>query len=394
MDGRGKCSHHSVPSASRATAQTGRVMPNRIVKETLLRSRKVALLTAEEERLFLRLVLTVDDYGRFYADPAIVKSACLPTIADSIPSGRVAAWLDRLDEVGLIARYVVDGEAYLEVRKATEINKPRAKESKFAPPEKGEQISMLASDSNREHLRASANIREQMRPHSSTHSVSGTSADADAKEEQKTAPTAVSAPPEQKSLLAEPSLTKAPKAPKEAKPLPDDPDKRRDSDAWVAAYHAAVTPADRVTLSKAFWVQWSARRKADGHEKVLRSLRGILSLPIDKYPRNADPLVWVTTGYANGLNATIVPTAHAPAVPKPTYFKPEPTPKWSIENATAAARTFASAMHKKPVIKIPHGESIPEGWECPPDCEVAYLPPVEKPVRLQDMFPPSAGGEL
>ena len=103
-------------------------------------------------------------------------------------------------------------------------------------------------------------------------------------------------------------------------------------------------------------------------------------------------LVGLATGAAHVKASPVA--QHAPAVPKPTYFKPEPTPKWSIENATAAARTFASAMHKKPVIKIPHGESIPEGWECPPDCEVAYLPPVEKPVRLQDMFPPSAGSEL
>ena len=177
-------------------------MPNRILKESLLRSRKVALLTAEEERLFTRLILTVDDYGRFYADPAIVKAACLPNIADTVTNALAGAWLDRLDEVGLISRYVVDGEVYLVLLRATEVNKPRAKESKFAPPEKGQQYHMLASANIREHLQSSASIREHLRPITSTSTSTQSDADASA----AVAPEQASPSPSGSDLFGQPII--------------------------------------------------------------------------------------------------------------------------------------------------------------------------------------------
>lgn len=40
-------------------------MPNRMIKESICTSETLAQLTPEEERLFYRLLVNADDFGRF-----------------------------------------------------------------------------------------------------------------------------------------------------------------------------------------------------------------------------------------------------------------------------------------------------------------------------------------
>jgi hypothetical protein len=45
-------------------------MPNRNIKESILTSDTLDILTAEEERLFYRLIVICDDYGRTESKPS------------------------------------------------------------------------------------------------------------------------------------------------------------------------------------------------------------------------------------------------------------------------------------------------------------------------------------
>lgn len=110
-------------------------MPNRIIKESVQTSDTLASVSADAERLFWRLVTASDDYGRFHARPHIVLGKCLSAFVGRFDIDQVAAWLDELDQAGLIQRYEVDGEPFLRLPTWGEHQRPpRAKESKFPPP--------------------------------------------------------------------------------------------------------------------------------------------------------------------------------------------------------------------------------------------------------------------
>src|SRR5690606_8039078 len=110
---------------------------HRIIKESICTSDTLARLTAEEERLFYRLLVQVDDYGRFDGRTEIVLASCFPLLLHEISADKVEAWLQRLAEVGLITFYHVDGRRYLYVTKwSKHQTPPRANKSKYpAPPD-------------------------------------------------------------------------------------------------------------------------------------------------------------------------------------------------------------------------------------------------------------------
>lgn len=103
-------------------------MPTRYLKPGIRDSEAIDALTPIAEVLFYRLIVTVDDFGRADARPAMVKAACFP-IREQITANDCAVMLDELARCGLIDLYVVDGKPYLQMRKWD--NVPRAKESKF-----------------------------------------------------------------------------------------------------------------------------------------------------------------------------------------------------------------------------------------------------------------------
>lgn len=83
------------------------------------------------EVLFYRLLVTVDDFGRFDARPAMIKSQCFP-IKEKITPKHCEDALKELCEVGLVMAYLIDGKPYLQIMKWD--NVPRSKESKFPAP--------------------------------------------------------------------------------------------------------------------------------------------------------------------------------------------------------------------------------------------------------------------
>lgn len=103
-------------------------MPTRYLKPGVRDSEAIEALSSHAEILYYRLVVTVDDFGRYDARPAMVKAACFP-IRDAMTSSKVDLLLKELSENDLIIVYEVDGKPYLQMCKWD--NVPRAKESKY-----------------------------------------------------------------------------------------------------------------------------------------------------------------------------------------------------------------------------------------------------------------------
>jgi len=106
-------------------------MPTRYLKPGVRDSEAIDNLSPQAEILFYRLLVTVDDFGRFDARPAMIKAQCFP-IKDSINIAKCKDLLDELNNKGLIYIYEVNGKLTLMMCKWD--NVPRAKESKYPAP--------------------------------------------------------------------------------------------------------------------------------------------------------------------------------------------------------------------------------------------------------------------
>jgi hypothetical protein len=109
-------------------------MPTRYLKPGVRDSESIEALSANAEILYYRLIVTVDDFGRYDARPSMVKAACFP-IREAMSASKVEALLKELSEHGLIVVYQVEGKPYIQLCKWD--NVPRAKESKYPALENG-----------------------------------------------------------------------------------------------------------------------------------------------------------------------------------------------------------------------------------------------------------------
>lgn len=120
-------------------------MPNRMLRDWT-DSLRFENLSAEGERLFVRLLMKADDYGRFHADPRLVKAACFPLL--EIAGAEIQKWLNELCAQQLVMCYEADGKKCLAIWNFGQ----RLKESKpkFQPPPGKESNFLLVRDDFRE----------------------------------------------------------------------------------------------------------------------------------------------------------------------------------------------------------------------------------------------------
>ena len=109
-------------------------MPNRIIKESICTSKNLNQLSAEEEVFFYRLIVNADDFGRFDAEPEILRARCFPRRTSFITIEQVLNWLNALVKAELIALYEVDGDLYGYFVTWNDHQQKRAKHSKYPPP--------------------------------------------------------------------------------------------------------------------------------------------------------------------------------------------------------------------------------------------------------------------
>ncbi|MEN9885503.1 MAG: hypothetical protein RL758_81 [Pseudomonadota bacterium] len=106
-------------------------MPTRYLKPGVRDSEAIDSLSPLAEVLFYRLLVTVDDFGRYDGRAAMIKAHCFP-IKD-MPVAKCAALLQELHDRGLVVLYTVDDKPYVQMCKWD--NVPRAKESKHPAPD-------------------------------------------------------------------------------------------------------------------------------------------------------------------------------------------------------------------------------------------------------------------
>jgi len=109
-------------------------MPNRILKESICTSETIDQLTEAEENFFYRLIVNCDDFGRLDARPSVVRAKLYPLRLDSVTDKDILARLKKLQQVGLIFIYEVDGRPYLQVKTWDRHQQKRAKHSKYPSP--------------------------------------------------------------------------------------------------------------------------------------------------------------------------------------------------------------------------------------------------------------------
>jgi hypothetical protein len=109
-------------------------LPDRIIRESICTSETIEKLTWYEEVFWHRLVVNCDDYGRFDARPAILKSRLFP-LKVNITDKTISDALNKLSTVGLIATYVCDGKPYLQLVTWEKYQRIRAKRSRFPAPD-------------------------------------------------------------------------------------------------------------------------------------------------------------------------------------------------------------------------------------------------------------------
>ena len=109
-------------------------MPSRIIREGWLESEPINSLSKDAEIFFLRLCLKADDFGRFHANPVLLKSNLYP-LKEAIRSTDIPRWLAECEKAGLVRCYEHSGKRYLEIPKFGQ--RTRAESSKFPEPSEG-----------------------------------------------------------------------------------------------------------------------------------------------------------------------------------------------------------------------------------------------------------------
>lgn len=124
-------------------------MPNRILKESLVRDARVDKLSAFEECTLYRLLLAVDDYGNMDARPGYLKSMLFPS-KEGVEVRDVAAACAKLCEVGLITLYEVNGEEYLHCIGFAEEQKLRHPRERYPRPRQAPNVPTYGQERSRE----------------------------------------------------------------------------------------------------------------------------------------------------------------------------------------------------------------------------------------------------
>ena len=111
-------------------------MPNRILRDGILSSERVALLNWQEEVFYRRLMSVVDDFGRYHANPKLLRASCYPLLIDKVSDADVGKWLTSCVTAALVSVYPAsDGKRYLQLMDFRQ--QARAEKSKFPQMQDG-----------------------------------------------------------------------------------------------------------------------------------------------------------------------------------------------------------------------------------------------------------------
>lgn len=88
-------------------------MPNRILRDWT-DSERISQLSIHAERFFTRLIMKADDYGRYPANPKLLKSSLYP-LADDVRIADMTRWMAECQKAGLILVYDCQEKTYVQI---------------------------------------------------------------------------------------------------------------------------------------------------------------------------------------------------------------------------------------------------------------------------------------
>lgn len=109
-------------------------MPSRMLKESIKTSDQIDALTAFEEVVFYRILVTVDDFGCMEGKPTVVKNQLFPT-KENVTTKSIRDALAKLESTGLLQIYYKDDHPYIYVCKFADHQRLRKRVRRFPNPE-------------------------------------------------------------------------------------------------------------------------------------------------------------------------------------------------------------------------------------------------------------------
>lgn len=120
-------------------------MPDRVIRDELLTSERYWSVSIEAQRLFIHLLLNVDDVARFSGKNYTIRSACFP--GQAIEPAKVEKLLAELQDIDLIRMYDANNERFIFVPRFKQ--RLRFTKSRYpAPPQEINDIAPEKTDSS------------------------------------------------------------------------------------------------------------------------------------------------------------------------------------------------------------------------------------------------------
>lgn len=107
-------------------------MPTRVIKDNICRSEDYQNLSLFCRDMFIRLIVTVDDYGRYDARSGVLKGAMYPL--DNVTTRTIEDGLRVMATAGMVLLYDVEGRPFLQLTSWQKHQQIRAKKSKYPAP--------------------------------------------------------------------------------------------------------------------------------------------------------------------------------------------------------------------------------------------------------------------
>ena len=90
-------------------------MPNRYLRASYVDSKRINNLSAEAERMFCRLLVHVDDFGRCEACADLLRGKLFARQIDKVTEDKITAWVEELARNELLFIYSVSGCEYIQM---------------------------------------------------------------------------------------------------------------------------------------------------------------------------------------------------------------------------------------------------------------------------------------
>lgn len=130
-------------------------MPNRLLRDWT-ESDKINEISVHAERFFTRLIMKADDFGRYSANPRLLKPQLFPLLIDQVREADITRWMAECQKAGLIVLYEVASKPYVQIENFNQ--RLRQKTEKYPPPDDGQMTVMCQTDDG---LKRSRSRREE-----------------------------------------------------------------------------------------------------------------------------------------------------------------------------------------------------------------------------------------